>query len=279
MSTRVAYLGPKGTYAEQAAFALTKLEKLDGPTYLPCQGLHSVVKHLANNLCEAAVVPIENSVEGGVTATLDALWRHNELFIRRAIVLPIRHALFSSGSLDSVSEVLSHPQALAQCSDWLTQNLPHVLQLPTNSTAEAIRMIKGSQFRAAIGSKDAGDLEGLKRLAYPINDITGNCTRFILLHKENRNQTGNKASIAFSLKSNTPGSLLKALNCIATLGLNMSRIESRPSKRELGEYVFFVDLDLDTLESKTSHLQINQNLKPFCEHIVNFGCYPSSQIE
>ena len=107
MSTRVAYLGPKGTYAEQAAIALSKLEKLDEVSLLPCKGLWSVVEHLDNNLCEAAVVPIENSVEGGVTSTLDALWRHKNLFIHRAIVIPIKHALFSQGSLNTISEVNS----------------------------------------------------------------------------------------------------------------------------------------------------------------------------
>ena len=232
MSTRVAYLGPKGTYAEKAAKALSVLERLDEPEFLPCRGLISVLDNLANNLCEAAVVPIENSVEGGVTSTLDSLWRHKNLFIHRALVLPIKHSLMSSGTISMISEVLSHPQAIAQCSQWLNDNIPNAVHLPTNSTAEAIRMVKGSSFRAAIGSKDA--CNDLNILAYPINDIEGNCTRFVLLSKNDIKADGNKASIAFSLKSNSPGALLKALNCIANLGLNMSRIESRPSKRELG---------------------------------------------
>ncbi len=277
MPTQVAYLGPKGTYAEKAAFALAKLEKIEEPSFFPCHGLRSVVEHLANDLSEAAVVPIENSVEGGVTTTLDALWRHKNLFIQRALVIPIRHALLSNGSFDGISEVLSHPQALAQCSGWLNDHLPNAIQLPTNSTAEAMRMVKGSQFRAAIGDLDAGNNQDLSILKYPINDISGNCTRFILLKKENINQNGNKASFAFSLKSNSPGSLLKALNCIAELGLNMSRIESRPSKRELGEYVFFVDLDfpngLDIQQEKILKL-----LDPFCDHITHFGCYSNSEI-
>ncbi len=215
MSTRVAYLGPKGTYAEKAAKALAALEELDSPQFSPCKGLRSVVDNLANNLCEAAVVPIENSVEGGVTTTLDSLWIHKNLFIHRALVLPIKHSLMSSGSLSTISEVLSHPQALAQCSQWLNDNLPNAVHLPTNSTAEAIRMVKGSSFRAAIGSKDAN--EELNILAYPINDIEGNCTRFILLRKKNIKVDGNKASIAFSLKSNIPGALLKACAVYAEL--------------------------------------------------------------
>ena len=143
MPTQVAYLGPKGTYAEQAACALAKLEKLSQPVFMPYSGLRSVVEHLANKDCEAAVVPIENSVEGGVTGTLDSLWSYPDLFIQRAVVLPIRHALISSGTISDISEVLSHPQALAQCSNWLNQNLPNALQLPTNSTSEAVKSPSG----------------------------------------------------------------------------------------------------------------------------------------
>ena len=276
MSIQVAYLGPKGTYAEKAAKDLAALENLDSPSFLPCQGLRSVVDHLANDLCEAAVVPIENSVEGGVTSSLDALWRHKNLFIHRALVIPIRHSLLSSGKLSTISEVLSHPQALAQCSNWLNENIPNAVHLPTNSTAEAIRMVRGSQFRAAIASKEAS--EELNVLAYPINDIEGNRTRFVLLSKNYSKTEGNKASLAFSLKSNSPGALLEALNCVANLGLNMSRIESRPSKRELGEYVFFIDLDLNSTNKK-AFSKINDRFKPFCNHIVDFGCYISSEIK
>ncbi|MEC7897583.1 MAG: prephenate dehydratase domain-containing protein, partial [Cyanobacteriota bacterium] len=119
MPMRVAFLGPKGTYGERAAKAMLQLEQLGDADLVACTGLRAVVEHVADGRCEAAVVPVENSVEGGVTASLDALWTHRELCIRRALVLPIRHALLSSGTLEGISEVLSHPQALAQCSGWL----------------------------------------------------------------------------------------------------------------------------------------------------------------
>ena len=148
MPTRIAHLGPAGTYGEQATRALVDLEGLSEVQFLPCVGLRAVVERLAGGGAEAAVVPVENSVEGGVTAILDALWSHPELSIRRALVLPIRHALLSSGSLQDVTEVLSHPQALAQCAGWMADQLPEALQLPTSSTAEAARMVAGSRFRA-----------------------------------------------------------------------------------------------------------------------------------
>ena len=278
MPTRVAYLGPEGTYAEQAAHSLARLEKLVEPVFVPCIGLRSVIEHVAKKLCEAAVVPIENSVEGGVTASMDALWSHPELYIRRALIIPIRHCLVSSGSIDQISEVLSHPQALAQCSGWLNQNLPNALQLPTNSTAEAVRMVRNSKFRAAIASKPKNNSFDLNQLAYPINDVPGNRTRFVLLQRQERVGNGDLASLAFSLIDNKPGALLNALSSIADLGLNMSRIESRPSKRELGEYVFFVDIETSNC-AEDSHVKLLERLRPLCEHIVHFGSYPTSAIE
>ena len=278
MRKQVAYLGPKGTYAEKAAHILSKLANFQSPLFVPCNGLHSVIKSIAYNNCDAAVVPIENSVEGGVTTTLDALWKFPDININKAIVLPIKHALISSGEISEISEVLSHPQALAQCSEWLSENLPKAITLPTNSTSEAVNMIKGSKFRAAIGSKSLIEIEGLNELAFPINDVLGNCTRFVLLSKESTAESANIASFAFSLLSNKPGSLLAALNYIAELGFNMSKIESRPSKRELGEYIIYIDLEINNQNNIQSIFELKKRLKTLCEHFVDFGCYLSENI-
>jgi len=279
MRKQVAYLGPPGTYAEKAAHTLAKLADFNSPLFVPCNGLHSVIKSIAYNNCDAAVVPIENSVEGGVTATLDALWKFPDININKAIVLPIKHALISNGRISEISEVLSHPQALAQCSEWLSENLPEAITLSTNSTSEAVNMVKGSKFRAAIGSKSLIEIKGLNELAFPINDVPGNCTRFVLLSKESIvNLETNVASFAFSLMSNEPGSLLKALTFIAEFGFNMSKIESRPSKRELGEYIIYVDLEINDNNSLNSLEELKKRLNPLCEHFVDFGCYLSEKI-
>ena len=279
MRKQVAYLGPKGTYAEKAAHILSKLSNYQTPIFVPCNGLHSVIKTIAYNNCDAAVVPIENSVEGGVSATLDALWKFPEININKAIVLPIKHALISTGEIDDISEVLSHPQALAQCSEWLSENLPEAITLPTNSTSEAVNMVKGSTFRAAIGSKSLIEIKGLRELAFPINDVPGNCTRFVLLSKESISSSANIYSFAFSLLSNNPGSLLKALTYIADFGFNMSKIESRPSKRELGEYIIYVDLELNNQNNNEGIFELKNHIKPLCEHFVDFGCFYSENIE
>ncbi len=274
---RIAFLGPVGTYGEQAAIRLCALEGIEAPQFMPQVGIRAVVKAVAEGRCEAAVVPVENSVEGGVTACMDALWEHPELRVARALVLPIRHALLGSGPLEGVSEVLSHPQALAQCSQWLGEQLPAALQLPTSSTADAARMVAGSRFRAAIASLQAAEEHGLEVLAYPINDVAGNCTRFLLLRRGERTLAGPMASLAFSLHANRPGALLEALACFAHRDLNMTRIESRPSKREMGEYIFFVDLELPHGEAPLQ--QALEELQPLCEHLAVFGAYPISQLE
>ena len=174
---------------------------------------------------------------------------------------------------------MSHPQALAQCSEWLSENLPEAITLSTNSTSEAVNMVKGSKFRAAIGSKSLIEIKGLNELAFPINDVPGNCTRFVLLSKESIvNLETNVASFAFSLMSNEPGSLLKALTYIAEFGFNMSKIESRPSKRELGEYIIYVDLEINDNNSLNSLKELKKRLNPLCEHFVDFGCYLSEKI-
>jgi len=273
---RLAFLGPVGTYGERAAQQLVELEGLGEVTYVPQAGIRAVIQSLASGDCEAAVVPVENSVEGGVTTCMDALWEHPDLAIARALVLPIRHALLGSGPLEGISEVLSHPQALAQCAQWLEQHLLTALQLPTSSTAEAARLVRGSRFRGAIASLEAAQEHGLSVLAYPINDVPGNCTRFLLLRRGERSSHGPLLSLAFSLLSNRPGALLEALGCFAGEGLNMSRIESRPSKREMGEYIFF--LDLEQGEAAEPLQQALERLRPLCEHLVLFGAYPLTTV-
>jgi prephenate dehydratase len=137
-------------------------------------------------------------------------------------------------------------------------------------------MVAGSRFRAAIASQQAGTEHGLLELAYPINDVAGNCTRFLLLRRGPRSSQGPMASLAFSLHSNQPGALLEALGCFAQRGLNMGRIESRPSKREMGEYIFFVDLELP--DGSTPLEAALAELAPLCEHLALFGAYPVTNL-
>ena len=140
-------------------------------------------------------------------------------------------------------------------------------------------MVKGSKFREAIGSKSLIQIEGLKELAFPINDVPGNCTRFVLLSKESHSNLANIASFAFSLISNKPGALLKAITYIADFGFNMSKIESRPSKRELCEYIIYIDLEINNKNNYENFLELQNKLKPLCNNFVDFGSYFSENIE
>ena len=122
-------------------------------------------------------------------------------------------------------------------------------------------------------------IKGLKEVAFPINDVPGNCTRFVLLSKESNSCSANIASFAFSLISNKPGALLKAINYIADFGFNMSKIESRPSKRELGEYIIYIDLEINDQNNIENLVELKNVLNPICKNFVDFGNYFTENVE
>ena len=261
MTLLIAHLGPPGTYTEQAtvfyANWLTKNTAVEAslcPYPTISQSLHAV----ADGQAHLAVVPVENSIEGSVTTTMDTLWQLDNLRIQLALVLPIAHMLIScASSLDKIKTVYSHPQALAQCQGWLERFLPTVQIIPSNSTTEALQRLEQETTTAAIASSRAAQLYNLPILASKINDYPENFTRFwVVSHgeAEARYQTSKVSashiSLAFSMPANTPGALVKPLQIFAQLGINLSRIESRPTKRSLGEYLFFMDLEADAKEAQ-----------------------------
>ena len=303
----IAFLGPSGTYAEAACHQLAQAQGLQGHETRSGLSIQHVLHQLkadhgGGDTAAAAVVPVENSVQGGVTATLDTLWSLSApccppessnpygpqgLEIVRGLVLPIHHALLGSGRMEDISEVISHPQALGQCSTWLSRNLPQALQLPTTSTAEAARLVKGSRFRGAIASVDAAKEQDLNILAYPINDEPNNCTRFLLVQPVAATTCSTApaasldptviTSLCFALRQrDRPGALVEALQVFHEQCLNMSRIESRPAKTHLGKYVFFIDVEGHY--QAESFQQALHKLYPICEQLLNFGSYPVMTI-
>jgi prephenate dehydratase len=274
MPISIAHLGPPGTYAEAAALAYVgALEKEMGSESVLCpypsiaQTLHSVAQGQAH----LAVVPVENSIEGSVAITLDMLWQLDKLQIQQSLVLPIRHALLSRAStIEAIQTVYSHPQALAQCQRWLEKFLPLVQLVPTNSTTEALQDLDKDYTAGAITSQRAAQLYNLPVLASSINDYPDNCTRFWVLGKQ-PSPGGSHTSLAFSLPANVPGVLVKPLQVFASRGINMSRIESRPTKRSLGEYLFFIDLEADA--SQSSVQAALSELASFTEILKIFGSY------
>jgi prephenate dehydratase len=248
MSMAIAHLGPSGTYTEAAALAYVRgLARETGSESLLCPypSISQTLNSVAQGQAQLAVVPVENSIEGSVATTLDRLWQLDTLQIQQALVLPIRHTLLSRAStLEAIQTVYSHPQALAQCQGWLEKFLPLVQLVPTNSTTEALQYLDKDYRVGAIASERAGQLYNLPILASGINDYPDNCTRFWVLGNQS-SPGGSHTSLAFSLPANVPGALVKPLQVFASRGINMSRIESRPTKRSLGEYLFFIDLQAD----------------------------------
>ena len=282
MAVSIAHLGPSGTYAEQATLAYVNWfhqETGQEAILCPYPSIARTLRAVADGKAELAVVPVENSIEGSVAITLDTLWQLDTLQIQQALVLPIAHALLSSAqTLATIETVYSHPQALAQCQGWLEQFLPAVQLIPTNSTTEALQKLEQDWTAGAIASLRASQLYNLPVLATRINDYPDNCTRFWVL-SQSQSQTisptsslsRSHTSLAFSMRANVPGALVKPLQVFAQRGINLSRIESRPTKRSLGDYLYFIDLEADANSSLVQSALAE--LAAYTEILKLFGSY------
>lgn len=274
MTVSIAHLGPSGTYAEAAALAYAQyLTKKTGEEAMlcPCSSISQTLWTVAKGDANIGVVPVENSIEGSVTMTLDTLWQIGSLQIQQALILPIAHALISQAeNFANIQVVYSHPQALAQCQGWLEKHLSDVPLIAKNSTTEALQFVRDETHSAAIASLRAAELYQLPVLAHPINDYPDNCTRFWVVSLQ-PSGSGKYTSLGFSVPANVPGALAKPLAIFADRGINLSRIESRPSKRSLGDYLFFMDLEADSHESSVE-LALAE-LKTFTETLKVFGSY------
>ncbi|HEY9611348.1 prephenate dehydratase [Allocoleopsis sp.] len=280
MSISIAYLGPPGTYTEAATLAYARdlpSETGSQPLLCPCPSIAQTIRSVAQEQAHLAVIPVENSIEGSVAVTLDTLWQLDTLQIQQAIVLPIRHALLSQAlSLEPIKTVYSHPHALAQCQKWLENCLPNAQLVPTRSTTEALQYLDQDHTAAVITSQRAAQLYNLPVLASAINDYPDNSTRFWVLGKQ-PSTGGSHTSLAFSLPANKPGALVTPLQVFAARGINMSRIESRPTKRSLGEYLFFIDLEANAQEAFVQAAL--SELASHTEILKIFGSYRVLAIE
>jgi prephenate dehydratase len=239
---RYAFLGPAGTFSEEALLSLG----IDGLDPYPCVSIDEVFEAVERGQADGGVVPIENSVEGSVPATLDALAFETSLEIQGELVVDIHHALILAPGADlaGVATVVSHPQATGQCRRWLSRNLPGRTVLAANSTAEAVQRAVGDPTVAAVGTRLAAELYGGEIVEPAIEDYAGNQTRFVVIGRGLRPRTGDdKTSLALFLKADKPGALLMILSEFAYGEINLTKIQSRPTKRALGDYMFFVDLE------------------------------------
>jgi prephenate dehydratase len=276
-----AFLGPRGTFSEEAALLYAdRFER--GDELVAFASIPALTAAVETGLASEAILPIENSIEGSVSTTLDLLIHETTLKIRAEVVVPVRHFLVTAPgtALADVAVVSSHPQAFGQCRRFLERCLPKADQAAALSTAGAVEEVakSGDKSRAAIGTSRAAELYGGAILAHDIQDVRSNVTRFIALGREDAARTGDdKTSFAFTLKANVPGALHAVLSELADETLQMTKIESRPSKAWLGDYVFLIDL-----EGHHDDPPVNraiERVRERCAAFLVFGSYPRFPTE
>jgi prephenate dehydratase len=237
---RLGYLGPPGTYTEEAASRYRSDAEL-----IPYATEGQAATAVEEGVVDEAMLAIENSLEGTVTPTMDALIHDTRLSIKAEVVLPIEHCLIvrPGTTLDEIESVHAHPQALAQCRKFIERQLPHARQDAALSNAAAVEEVLRMDRAAAIASHRAAELHGGLVLRQGIADNPHNKTRFVALATDDHEPTGrDKTSIAFSVAHDKPGSLVDVLHEFSDRAINLTKIESRPSREELGIYIFLIDL-------------------------------------
>ena len=241
MTQNLGYLGPEGSYAEQAAILYDK-----DADKVPYPSIPGVVKAVEKFEVTKGLVPIENSIEGSVTYTLDLLIHDSKLLINDEIVLPIHHNLLCSKGTHKkdIKTVYSHPQAFAQCRKYLETQLPEVELIASLSTSAAVKGLAEDKNAAAIGNLRAAEIYDAEVIDSEIEDNANNVTRFVALSETDSEATGNdKTSICFTFNDDSPGLLYKVMGFVSKEGINLAKVESRPNKLQLGRYFFLLDLE------------------------------------
>lgn len=266
---KVAYLGPPATFTHLAA-----IQKFGSSAqYLPVNGIKDVFDEVERGRANFGVVPIENSTEGVVNHTLDMFIDSNLLIYGEVLQEVSHHLLSRSGRIEDVKKIYSHPHAIAQCRHWLESNLPQVPLAEVPSTARAAELCGSEPSAAAIASELAAELYGLKVVKARIEDNINNVTRFLILSKKAPERTGkDKTSVMLSVKDRV-GALYDLIRPFASHGLNLTKIESRPSRRKAWEYIFFVDLEGYAEEERVK--KALEEVKGRCLFFKVLGSYPA----
>jgi chorismate mutase / prephenate dehydratase len=265
----IAYLGPPATFTHQAA-----RQRFGGSVrYAPCETIGEVFGAVEKRATDYGVVPIENSTDGAVTHTLDE-FVDTALKICAEIYLPISHNLLAMVPRERIRRLYSKPEVFGQCRRWLHENLPGVELISSSSTARASEQAAKEPETGALASALAGELYGLNILDRDIQDLGGNTTRFLVISKNYGKPTGNdKTSLLFAVKHKV-GALYDALSAFKKYGINMTKIESRPSKTKAWEYFFFVDIEG---HAEDEHVQkALGELEEHCSLMTVLGAYPKA---
>lgn len=272
MPKRLAFLGPAGTHTEQACVNYDA-----DAARLPYATITEAVSAVESGEADECVVPIENSLQGSVTETLDILVHHSSLSIRHELALPIRHYLVANrgAAVESIDFVYSHPQALGQCREFLAARLPDAEVMASLSTAAAVEdMLKRGPGAAAIATRRAAELHGCAVIAEGIEDNESNMTRFVVLAPADHPPTGaDKTSACFSFDEDAPGILHGVLAEFAARGINLAKIESRPTRQSLGHYIFLVDFEGHREDEATR--EVLARIGEQVSMLKIFGSYPA----
>jgi len=264
---RIAYMGPEATFSHLAS--LKKFGSSVG--HVACDNVAEVFSKVESGDCDYGVVPIENSIEGVVTHTMDLLVE-SDLKICSQVLLNVTHHLMSKGNLSQIKEVYSHPQILGQCRHWLMKNLPKAHLIPCVSSTKAAQMVAHRKNAACIASQIASTLYGLKILKSNIQDSAHNITRFLVIATMDVPPTGNdRTSLVFSIKDKV-GALHAMLTPFMKNKINLTKIESRPSKKKAWDYYFFVDCEGH--QSDPAVARALSTLEGMCKFLKILGSYP-----
>ncbi|MDD2316842.1 MAG: prephenate dehydratase [Desulfobacterales bacterium] len=268
---QIAFLGPEATFTHLAA--LKHFGHLN--EFVPQENIYEIFSQVERGKCHYGVVPVENSIEGAVNHTLDLLFE-STVSICGEIYSPISHALLcKNGRPEDIREIFSHPQALAQCRRWLDRHLPDAVIKTCESTGYAARMAAERPDAGAIASCEAAQIYGLQVAAWAIEDSSRNTTRFIMIGKDAPAPTANDKTSIMLVTAHRPGALYHALQPIADAGINMVKLESRPTKQQNWSYFFFVELD-GHQQDPPVRTAIDQ-MRSLCLYLKILGSYPKAQ--
>jgi prephenate dehydratase len=271
---RYAYLGPEGTFTEAALVAFDPAAR---DRAIPCASVQATLDAVHSGEADRAIVPIENSVEGAVTATLDELATGRDIVIRAELLLPITFALLArpGTAIGDIKTVGGHPQAQGQCRRWLAENLPDAEWLPASSNAEAARQAADGEIDAALAGAFAAGRYGLTVLDGEVNDVAHAVTRFVVVSRPGPvpAATGaDRTSLVAFLREDHPGALMELLTEFAVRGINLTRIESRPTGDGLGKYCFSIDCEGHLDDARVGEALMG--LRRVCAEVKFLGSYP-----
>ncbi len=275
---RMGILGPRGTHSEAAAVYLNKVvaEPMDLVIY---PEIYEVLNAVETGQIDAGFVPVENSLEGSINITLDTLARSDNLIVSRELIWSVHNQLMAKAEvkIGDIKRIFSHAQPISQCRTYLQKNFPLVEICTTSSTAKAAEIVAASKVEeglAAICTKRAGEINGLSTIAMEIQDNMSNSTRFFEVRRGENCQTNNyksKILIICQIYGERAGALCEVLEEFAFRNVNMTRIESRPARTKLGEYIFFFDLD-SNIDAKIIDESI-EAVRKKCVWLKNLGTF------